>query len=390
MLNTPFPPWPSFDRDDADAVSRVLLSNRVNSWTGEETRAFEREFAAFVGTRHAVAIANGTLALDAALRSLRIGAGDDVIVTPRSFMASVSCVVMAGANPIFADVDPDSQNLTAETIAAVLTPRTKAVVLVHLAGMPCDMDPIMALSEKHGFAVIEDCAQAHGARYKGRSVGSIGHIGAWSYCQDKIITTGGEGGMVTTDDTELWSRVWSLKDHGKSYEAMFERTHAQGFRWVHDSFGSNWRMLEMQSVIGRRQLRQLDQWSEARRANLERILEAARSLPGLRVPSQPNWATHAAYKAYLFVDPQRLAAGWTRDRIIASINDHGVPCYHGSCPEIYLEKAFDETPFRPRERLPVARDLGETSFMFLIHPTLENQHIEAAIAALNKVMAMAT
>ncbi|MGP1613939.1 MAG: DegT/DnrJ/EryC1/StrS family aminotransferase, partial [Pollutimonas bauzanensis] len=244
MLNTPFSPWPSFTSEEADAVREVILSNKVNYWTGQECRKFEKEFAAWAGCDHAVAVSNGTLALDAALKALDIGPGDEVVVTPRTFLASVSCVINAGATPVFAEVDRDSQNITAATIQAVLSDRTRAVICVHLAGWPCDMDPIMALASEHGLYVIEDCAQAHGAQYKGRSVGSIGHIGAWSFCQDKIMTTGGEGGMATTNDRALWSRMWSLKDHGKSWDAIYQREHKPGFRWLHESFGTNWRMME--------------------------------------------------------------------------------------------------------------------------------------------------
>src|SRR5690606_10824692 len=251
MLNTPFPPWPSFTTEEADAVREVILSNKVNYWTGQECRKFEQEFAAWTGCRHAVALSNGTLALDAALKALGIGPGDEVIVTPRTFLASVSCVINAGAKPVFAEVDRDSQNITASTIQAVLTERTRAVICVHLAGWPCDMDPIMALADERGLYVIEDCAQAHGAHYKGRPVGSIGHIGAWSFCQDKIMTTGGEGGMTTTNDQRLWSKMWSLKDHGKSWDALYKQQHPPGFRWLHESFGTNWRMMEMQAAIGR-------------------------------------------------------------------------------------------------------------------------------------------
>jgi len=247
VLNSPFSPWPSFSVEEADAARDVILSNRVNYWTGNEGREFEKEFAAWVGSEHAVALANGTVALDLALKALGIGPGDEVVVTPRTFLASVSSVVNAGAVPIFADIVCNSQNITAETISAVLTARTKAVICVHLAGWPCDMDPIMELAAQRGLKVIEDCAQAHGAQYKGRSVGSIGHVGAWSFCQDKIMTTGGEGGMVTTNDRDLWSRMWSYKDHGKSWEAVYERQHAPGFRWVHESFGTNWRRLAWSS-----------------------------------------------------------------------------------------------------------------------------------------------
>ncbi len=386
MLNTPFSPWPSFTQEEADAVSRTLLSNKVNYWTGSECREFEREFAAYVGSEYAIALGNGTLALDVAFKALNIGAGDEVVVTSRTFVASVSSIVLAGAVPVFADVDRDSQNITAETIQAVLTPRTKAIVCVHLAGWPCDMDSIMALAEANGLYVIEDCAQAHGAFYKGRSVGSIGHVGAWSFCQDKIMTTGGEGGMVTTNDRELWSKMWSFKDHGKSWEAVYERQHPPGFRWLHESFGTNWRMLEMQAVIGRIQLTRMPQWHAMREANAEAIWRCAEQLPGLRVPVRPAEIRHAAYKCYLFVEPAALKAGWTRDRILAEISALGVPCFSGSCSEVYLEKAFDNTGWRPRERLPVARELGETSLMFMVHPTLSADDVQATCRALEQVM----
>ncbi len=389
MLNTPFNPWPSFSDEEADAVRAVLLSNRVNYWTGDECRQFEREFAAWAGTEYAVALANGTVALDVALKALGIGVGDEVVVTPRTFLASVSSIVNAGATPVFADVDRNSQNITAQTIRPLLNERTKAIVCVHLAGWPCDMDPILELAAEHDLRVIEDCAQAHGAQYKGRCVGSLGDVAAWSFCQDKIMTTGGEGGMVTTNDRELWSRMWSYKDHGKSWEAVYERDHPAGFRWLHDSFGTNWRMLEMQAVVGRIQLRKMPDWHSARRENARRIWETARELPGLRVPTVPDEIDHATYKCYVFVEPGRLHGGWSRDRIIAEINAGGVPCYSGSCSEVYQERAFDGTGWRPAERLPVARELGETSLMFLVHPTLTDVEIGKTCEVLAEVMGRA-
>ena len=229
MLNGPFSPWPSYTEKESQAVSQVLLSNKVNYWTGAECREFENEFAEFADSQYAIAVSNGTTALDLALIALGIDCGDEVVVTSRTFLASVSSIVNAGAIPVFADVSLDSQNITAESISKVLSEKTKAIVCVHLAGLPCDMDSITELAEQHNLFVIEDCAQAHGAKYKGRSVGSIGHIGAWSFCQDKIMTTGGEGGMVTTNDRELWSRMWSFKDHGKSWEAVYEKRHPQVF-----------------------------------------------------------------------------------------------------------------------------------------------------------------
>lgn len=390
MLNSPFSPWPSFTEEEADAVRDVVLSNKVNYWTGTQGREFEKEFAAWAGTEFAIGLANGTVALDLALKALGIGAGDEVIVTSRTFLASVSSIVNAGAVPVFADVDRDSQNFSAQTIRAVLTPRTRALICVHLAGWPCDMDPIMALAEEFDLKVIEDCAQAHGARYKGRPVGSIGHIAAWSFCQDKIMTTGGEGGMVTTNDRKLWSDMWSFKDHGKSWEAVYERDHPPGFRWLHESFGTNWRMLEVQAVIGRIQLKRMTDWQASRLANAGRIWECASQLKGLRVPIAPEGSVHAAYKCYVFVEPQALKAGWDRDRILAEISAREVPVFSGSCSEVYLEKAFDNTGWRPASRLPVARELGETSMMFLVHPTLTRSEIEKTCSVLKAVMQLAT
>lgn len=390
MLNTPFSPWPSFTEEEANAVRDVVLSNKVNYWTGQECREFEKEFAAWSDSAYAIALGNGTLALDVALQALDIGPGDEVIVTPRTFIASISSVVNAGAVPVFADVDADSQNIEAHSIVKVLTPKTKAIVVVHLAGMPADMDAIMALAAEHNLYVIEDCAQAHGAKYKGRSVGSIGHVGAWSFCQDKIMTTGGEGGMVTTNDEQLWRKMWSYKDHGKSYEAVYEREHAPGFRWLHESFGTNWRMTEMQAVIGRIQLKHMPQWQAQRLANSEAIWNAARTCPALRVPAVPEGSVHAAYKCYVFVKPELLQADWDRDRILAEIAARGVPSFSGSCSEVYLEKAFDGTGYRPAEPLPVARELGETSMMFLVHPTLTTAEIDKTCAVLQEVMALAT
>jgi len=386
MLNTSFSPWPCFTEEEANAVRDVILSNRVNYWTGEECHQFEKEFAEWAGAEYAIALENGTVALDVALKGLGIGAGDEVVVTPRTFLASVSSIVNAGAVPVFAEVDRDSQNITAETIRAVLTPRTRAVICVHLAGWPCDMDSIMALATEHDLKVIEDCAQAHGAQYKGRSVGTIGHVGAWSFCQDKIISTGGEGGMVTTNSRELWSCMWSLKDHGKSWDAVHQPPSGPGFRWLHERFGTNWRMMEVQAVIGRIQLRRLDAWHARRLANAERIWNCASQLHGLRTPSIPADLVHAAYKCYLFVEPGQLAVGWDRDRILGEINARGVPCFYGSCSEVYLEKAFDNTSLRPAERLPVARELGETSLMFLVHPTLTEAEIDKTCTVLAAVM----
>ena len=381
--------WPFFAEDEIEAVVRVLRSGKVNYWSGNEGRDFEKEYAQYTGRKYAIAVANGTVALELALRALGVGPGDEVITSPRTFIASASCAVAVGARPVFADVESESQNITAQSIQKVLTPRTKAILVVHLAGWPCEMDAILTLAREHGLKVIEDCAQAHGATYKGQPVGSMGDIGAFSFCQDKIITTGGEGGMITLDSSELYEKAWAYKEDGKSYDAAYRRQHEPGFRWMRESFGTNWRMTEMQSAIGRLQLRNLPQWVKTRREYAEILTECITELPGLRATIPPQYIGHAYYKYYAFVRPETLRSGWSRDRILAEICARGVPCFAGSCSEVYLEKAFP-AEWRPKHRLPVARELGETSLMFPVHPTLTSEQIGQSCEMLRDVMREAT
>jgi dTDP-4-amino-4,6-dideoxygalactose transaminase len=389
LRKRPFAPWPSFSEEEIAAATRVLNSGRVNYWTGDEGKQFEAEFAAFAGCKYAIALANGTVALELALEALDIGPGDEVIVTSRTFIASASCAVMRGAIPVMADVDPNSQNITAETIRAVLTSRSRAIIAVHLGGWPCDMDPIVDLAHEHGLKVIEDCAQAPGALYKGRPVGSMGDANAFSFCQDKIMTTGGEGGMLTTNDKSLWERAWAFKDHGKSHEAVYERHHPPGYRWLHESFGTNWRLTEMQSAMGRVLLRKLPQFVRTRQRLAAILTERFSQIPALRVTLPPDDVVHSYYKYYVFLRNERLHLDWHRQRIVDAINAEGVPCFVGSCSEIYLEGAFPES-LRPPERLPVARELGETALMFLVHSTLSELDMQDTADAVEKVMACAT
>ena len=390
MLNTSFTSWPSFSEEEANAVKNVLLSNKVNYWTGNECREFEKEFAVWSNSEYAIALGNGTLALDSALKALDIGFGNEVIVTSRTYIASVTSIVTAGAIPIFADVDKNSQNITTTSIRSMITKKTKAIICVHLAGWPCEMDEIIELANEFNLYVIEDCAQAHGAKYKSKPVGSIGNIGCWSFCQDKIMTTGGEGGMVTTNDKSLWSKMWSYKDHGKSYKAVYEQKHPDGFQWLNESFGTNWRMTELQGVIGRIQLKRMSNWHSNRISNALKIWNTAKQCKGLRVPSIPDYIEHAAYKCYVFIKLEELKNGWGRDKVKKEINELGVPCYAGVCPEVYLEKAFDNSGFRPKERLANAKELGQSSLMFLVHPTLTKNEIQQTCDAITSVMNLAT
>lgn len=379
------PSWPVFAPDEIAAVTKVLESGKVNYWTGQEGNTFEQEFSDYIGTSHAVAIANGTVTLELALIALGIGPGDDVIITPRTFMATATAVVVRGARPIFADLDPESGNITAETIGQVLTPNTKAIIPVHLGGWPCEMDEMLALN----IPIIEDCAQAHGASYRGRKVGCLGAIGSWSFCQDKIMTLGGEGGAVTTNDEGLWRKMWEYKDHGKSYDAIHKEKHPPGFRWVNDGFGTNWRLTEMQSAIARVQLRKLDGWMRQRQANAGIMNMAFASHDMMHVPMPPDHVEHAYYRWYGYLRPETLKDGWTRERICDEVTSSGVWCQVGSCSEIYLEKAFDGTGSRPAERLPVARHIGENSICLRTDPCLEPEHMAKMAEVLSTVLAEA-
>ena len=384
-----FAPWPSVSEDEVEAASAVLRSGKLNYWTGDQGRKFEDEFAAFTNCKHAIAVANGTVALELALYALGIGPGDEVIVPSRTFVASASCVVMRGATPVFADVDSVSQTVTAATIRAVLTANTRAIIVVHLAGWACDMDPIILLAQEYGLKVIEDCAQAHGATYKGRPVGCLGQAAAFSFCQDKIMSTGGEGGMLTTNDHQVWQRAWSFKDHGKAYGAAHTLQWSPAFRWLHDSFGTNWRMTEMQAAIGRALLTKIRGHLERRRANAATLNSGFGALPALRTTIPPKEIGHAYYKYYVFLRAGWLRCGWSRDRLLQVIAAEGIPCFSGSCSEVYLERAFPEC-MRPADRLPIARNLGETSLMFLVHPTLSEQDMADTVRAVQKVLEVAT
>lgn len=390
MLNGPFSPWPHYDEAEKAAVLSVLDSNKVNYWTGQQCREFEQAFAQYTHCDYAVAVANGTVALDLAWQALNMPKGSEVIVTSRTFIASISSIVLAGLVPVFADIEHDSQNISVATISEKVSAKTKAILCVHLAGWPCEMDDILALANEHELYVVEDCAQAHGATYKGKPVGSIGDIAAWSFCQDKIMTTAGEGGMVTTNNKSLWEKVWSFKDHGKSWSAVYEKEHQPGFRWLHESFGTNWRMTEIQGAVGLQQLKKMPGWMKKRQAYAAQIFAEATNSAALYVPPIPEYLEHAFYKCYVYVRPEKLKPDWDRDRIINAVNQLNVPCFSGSCSEVYLEKAFDDTGFRPEQPLPNAVALGEQSLMFLVHPTLSQEEITRTCDALTSVMKQAS
>lgn len=375
--------WPIYDDDQIAAVSAVLRSGRVNAWTGPEVRDFEHDYAAATGARFAIAMANGSVTMDVALQALDLRPGDEVIVSPRSFIASASCVLLAGGIPVFADVDRDSQNITPDTVAPLIGPRTRGIIPVHLAGWPCDMTGLMALARAHDLWVMEDCAQAHGAKIGGVDVGRFGTLGSLSFCQDKIISTGGEGGLILTDDPALYERIWSYKDHGKSRSEALRPDPQPGFRWLHSMGpGTNLRMTGLQAAIGRIQLRHLPEWTAIRARNAAILARALIPHPLFRVALPPAGISHGWYRFYAFLRPEALRAGWTRARLIAGLQQAGFPAFSGSCSEIYREETFRKRGIGPKEPLPVARELGETSLAFLVDPSWRASEMEALAEAI--------
>lgn len=382
--------WPYFDDEQIEKVVNVLKKGKVNSWHGNETKNFEKEFASWSNNQYAIAIANGSLALSSAYLSLNIGEGDEVITTPRTFIATASSISLLKAVPIFADVDINSGNISAENIEPLINKKTKAISVVHLAGWPADMINIKKLAKQYNLALIEDCAQSHGARIKlndnFKSVGSFGDVAAWSFCQDKIISTGGEGGMITTDNNKIFKRIWSLKDHGKSYELSLKKSDSYSFRWLHENFGSNFRLTEMQSAIGRSQLRLMDDWHQKRTRNAMILFEILNHISNLRIPMPSSNIVHAWYKFYCYLEEDSLSIGWDRERIINEIREQSYPAFSGSCSEIYLENCFKKNLSKNQKRLKNAKSLGDTSLMFLVHPTITVDEMKEYAFAIKKVL----
>ena len=379
--------WPNYSKQEANKVKEILLSNKVNYWTGQECKEFEKEFAKWSECKFAISLSNGSVALELALKSLDLKPSDEVIVTPRSFIASVTCVLNVGAKPIFSDIDLQSGNLNAELISEKITSNTKAIICVHIGGIPCDMDPIMKLAKKNNLIVIEDASQAHGAKYNGKSVGSIGDIGTWSFCQDKIITTGGEGGMITTNNKNIWKKIWSMKDHGKDYDLVSKKPNKPGFRWLHSNLGSNFRMTEMQAAIGRIQLKKMTKWTSQRSRNAKTLLKVLNEFQDiLSIPNSPDNSVNAYYRLYAFLKLEKLKKGWNREKLIEELNKKGTQCFTGSCSEIYLEKIFKNHPSKPKKSLKNSKKLGDSSICFLVDPGIKIKEIKKDADNIKKVL----
>ena len=390
--------YPYFNQNILNSVQKVLKSGRVNYWTGNECKEFEQEFSKYVKNKYSLTVSNGSVALEIALKALNLKKKDQIIVSPRSFIISASCVLNLGLKPVFADVD-DNGNLSIKGIKKAYNKNIKAIILVHLNGLSCDLDPILKFVKKKKFFLIEDCSQAHGAVYKNKKVGSFGHVSTWSFCQDKIISTGGEGGMISTNNRRLWLKLWSLKDHGKNYKSVFGKKHKTGFKWLHNDFGSNYRMTEMQAVIGREQLKSLDKQIKKRNLIANLYLNGLKDYYSkhdiLKKPDfkfatfaskqnlkKSNYNVHAFYRLNLYINKDKI----NQNELIQQLNKNKINCGVGSCPEIYREKIFMKSKFYPKKRLLNAKLLGETSIMFPINPNTSIKKVKLEINSIKKIL----
>ena len=379
-------------------VVSVLKRNKTNYWTGSECKKFEKEFSDFHNINYSIAVSNGSVALEIALKSLNLKNNDSVIVSPRSFIISASCTLNLGLNPIFADIDQNG-NLDIDSIKKVYNSSVKAIILVHLNGLPCDMDPIMNFVKKQNIILIEDCSQAHGAIYKNKMIGSFGNISTWSFCQDKIISTGGEGGMISTNSKNLYLKMWSLKDHGKNFNKVFKKKYKQGFKWLHDDLGSNYRMTEIQAAIGREQLKSLKKQIKKRNFIANLYLNSLKDYyrkfnliiePNFKCKTCPiknkkkmcNQCKHSFYRLNFFLNINKIK----RDQLICQLNNQKINCGVGSCPEIYREKVFKKYNHAPKNRLQNAKFLGEKSITFPINPYKLISKIKLEINLIKKTL----
>lgn len=381
MLNTG-KNYPYYPDKLLNKIIKTFKSGKVNYWTGKEGKFFEKEFSRYLGNKYSVAVSNGSVALEIALKALNLKKNAHVIVTPRSFIISASCVINLGFKPIFADVNSNG-NLSIEGIKKSYTKQVKAIILVHLNGLSCDMDPIINFAKKHKIKIIEDCSQAHGAVYKNKPVGSYGDISTWSFCQDKIMSTGGEGGMISTNNKSIWEKCWSIKDHGKNYLITHTKKNKLGFKWLHHNFGSNYRMTEVQSLIGRYQLKDLNYQVKKRNLIANQVISSLKIFwEKYHLISQPNFecsscikkikkkncnnCIHAFYRLNLFINVNREK----KLKILNNIQKKKVNCNEGPCPLIFKEKIFKKLKIKPKNKLTNAIVLGDRSIVYHINPNI--------------------
>ncbi len=381
--------WPHFTKKEINSVIQVLKSGKVNYLNGNEGLKFEKNFSKFTNSKYSIAVSNGTNALELALKAIDLKFGDEVIVTSKSFIASASCVVALGAVPIFADVEINSQNISLDSIRQLINKKTKAIICVHIGGWPCDILKLLKICKIYKIKLIEDCSQAHGAKVNNKSVGSFGDFGTWSFCNDKIISTGGEGGMITTNSYKNYQKIWSLKDHGKNIKKYLNIKNNYSFRYIHDSFGSNFRLTEMQSSIGNAQLLYIKERVKLRQRNANQYIKNFKNCKFIITPIIPKNITHSFYRLYLRFNFKFIKKNWNKNKIINKLNKLGFECSEGACSEIYNEKCFRNSKFKVKKSLKNCVELSKSSFALKVDHTISLQTINTqckiAIGFLNNI-----
>ncbi len=406
-VSTPLPHWPSLDETAIKAVEQVLRSGKVNYWTGRRGMEFEQEYARWQGSKYAISVATGTAALHVSLSALGIGPGDEVIVPSYTFIASSFSIVQAGAIPRFADVNLEDHCLSVESAEKLVTRRTKAVMPVHLYGNVCDMDKIQAFARKHNLYVIEDNAEAFGGSYKGKKTGTLGDIAGCSFCQNKTFTTGGEGGMVTTDHEDLAWEARSFRDHGYDVkERLNLLALEQKLPYIHNRVGWNYRMTEMQSAIGLAELARMDTWNmPARRRNGRILLETLGALPQVKyVPIDSSERRNGWYVCAFSLDLEKMSCDIKQ--FVEAAAAEGAPVWKVFWPQCHTEKAFQEHkgfgnsgfPFTSKEygdpasvdysqvNVPNARWHEQHTFTCFAFPVYSEQNMLEIAGALVKVI----
>ena len=341
VVTKPLGTWPCFSEKAIKDVEAVLRSGKVNYWTGPAGMAFEKEFASWQGSKFAVSVNTGTAALHVALTALGIGPGDEVIVPSYTFIATGFSVVQAGAIPRFADVNIEDHCISVESAEKLVTSRTKAIMPVHLYGNVCDMDKVSAFAKKHGLYVIEDNAEAFGGTYKGKNTGTLGDIAGCSFCQNKTFTTGGEGGMVTTDDEDLAWNARSFRDHGYDVKTRLSLLELeQKLPYIHNMVGWNYRMTEMQSAIGLAELERMENWNmPTRRRNAEIILNKLRDLPSVKyLPVDTEERRNGWYVLAISLDIENMACDI--EQFVAAATAEGAPVWKVFWPQCHTERAY--------------------------------------------------
>ena len=358
--------WPHHTSEEIKLVKKILASGKTNYLYGEYGKKFEKLFSKIIGNKYSIAVANGTIALEIAIKALNLPKKSEILVPSRSFFASASSVVQAGHTPVFTDVDYNSQNINLKYIKESITNKTKAILCVHLAGFPCDMFEISNFAKKNKLFIVEDCSQAHGAKIKNRSIGSFGDISCWSFCFDKIISTGGEGGIISTNSKIFFEYIWSYKDHGKNIYKYNKKTKLNKFRYIHDSFGTNGRLTEMQSAIGLLQISKLDVNIIKRNNICNFIINSFKDFNFIKFQKVPDKYLHSYYKLYFYIDFKLFKKNIKGNDLLYEFQNKKLKINSGSCPEIYLEKAFINYKNR-KNRFNNAKLLGLNSFAISIH-----------------------